>query len=64
MQVQSKCQLDYYFVIDFRLREEGKERNIYFVVPLIYEFIGWFQDVLWPGIEPATLVYWNDALTN
>ena len=43
----------------------GRERERHqFVVPLIYSFIGWFLYVPWLGIEPATLVYWDDALTN
>ena len=42
-------------------RERGKER---FVIPLIYAFIGWFLYVSWPGIEPTTLAYRDDALTN
>ena len=30
----------------------------------IYAFIGWFLHVPWSGIEPSTLVYQDDALTN
>ena len=41
----------------------GRERAR-FVVPLIYAFIGCFLCVLYVGIKPATLVYWDDALTN
>ena len=33
-----------------------------FVASLIYAFVGWFLP--WPGIEPTTSVYWDDALTN
>ena len=41
-----------------------KERDHRFVVPLIYAFIGWLLYVPWLGIEPATLVYSDNALTN
>ena len=37
-----------------------KERNSDFVVSLIYAFIGWFS----LGIELATLLYLDNALTN
>ena len=55
--------------IDFREKEEGRETHTHththwFVVPLIYAFMGWFLYVPWPGIEPATLAYWDDTLTN
>ena len=30
----------------------------------MYAFIGWFLYVLWLGIGPTTLAYWDDALTN
>ena len=39
------------------------ERDIDFIVPLSYAFIGWFLNVPWPGIELATLVYPDDTLT-
>ena len=35
-----------------------------FVVPLICAFIGCFLYVPWPRIEPATLAYWDNTLTN
>ena len=35
-----------------------------FVDLLIYAFVGCFLYVPWPGIEPATLVYQDDVLTN
>ena len=35
-----------------------------FVVPLSYPVIGCFLYVRWPEIEPTTLVYGDDALTN
>ena len=34
-----------------------------FVVPLIYAFTGCFLYVSWLGIEPATLVYGDNAIT-
>ena len=37
--------------------------RLIFVVQLIYAFIGWPFYVLWPGIKPAILAYWDDALT-
>ena len=49
--------------IDFREREEGREKH-QFVVPLSYAFIGWFLYVPWSKIEPATFLYWDNALTN
>ena len=39
-----------------------RERE-WFVVPPIYAFSGCFLYVPWQGIEPATLVYPDDALT-
>lgn len=44
-------------------REEGREKY-WFAVPLIYIFISWSLRVPWPRIEPATLAYPDDALTN
>ena len=40
----------------------GRETSIF--VPLIYEFVGWFSYVPWPGAEPAILMYEDRALTN
>lgn len=46
-------------------REEGERKRVtLIVVTLIYEFIGWFLYVLWPGLKPANLVYLDKALTN
>ena len=45
--------------IDFRKRKKHQ-----FVVPLIYAFIDWFLYVPWLGMEPATLAYPDDAVTN
>ena len=42
-----------------RLREKYR-----FVVLLFHSFIGCFLYVPWPRIKPATLAYWDDALTN
>ena len=49
-----------YLAIYFE-RERERER---FVVPFISAFIGWFLYVHWPGIEPATLAYGDNALIN
>ena len=43
---------------------EGEREKHRFVVPFIYAFMGCFLHVPWPGIEPAILAYWDDALTN
>ena len=50
----------------FILEREGETERVrhQFVVSLIYAFIGWFLYVSWPEIEPETLVYWGDTLTN
>ena len=45
-------------------RKGGERERHWFVVPLVYAFIGWFFYVPWPRIEPITLVYWDDTLTN
>ena len=51
--------------IDFREREGKREKQkLQFVVPLIDTLIGWFLYMAWLGIEPTTLEYWDDALTN
>ena len=44
-------------------REWEREKH-WFVVPLIYSFVGWFLYVPWPGIEPTTVAHWDNALTN
>ena len=50
---------------DGRWRRGGGETDRHrFVVPLVYVFIGCFLYVPWPGIEPVTLAYGDDALTN
>ena len=43
--------------------ESERERDHSLSVSLTYTFIGWFLYVPWPGIEPATMVYWEDAPT-
>ena len=48
--------------IDFRERE--RERKTSIAVPLIYAFIGCFLYVSWLGIEPATMAYGDNSLTN
>ena len=45
-------------------RERVRQRNIDLLFPLFIAFIGWFLCVPWPGIEPATLEYQDDALIN
>ena len=43
----------------------GRERRKHWsVVPLIYAFTSWFLYVPSLGIEPTTLVYWDNAPTN
>ena len=51
--------LNFLFINWFLEREKHQ-----FVILLIYAFIGWCLHVPWLGIEPTTLVYWEDALTN
>ena len=53
----------YLFLIDFRERKGDGEKKNQSVVPSIYAFIGWFLYVLWSGMEPSTLAYWDEALT-
>ena len=49
----------------FLEREKGGERERHqYAVPPIHAFIGWFLYVLWLGIQPTTLVHWDDALTH
>ena len=31
---------------------------------LVNPFIGWFLYVSWPGVEPTTFVYWDNAPTH
>ena len=58
-----------YWLIDWLEKEREtetemqKERN-WFVFPFIYAFIVWFWYVPWLRIEPATLVYGDDAPTS
>ena len=40
------------------------ERETSIVAALIYTFIGWLLHVPWLGIEPATLVFQDDAPTH
>ena len=43
----------------------GRKRDMDFLFHLfIHSFIGWFLCVPWPGIKPATLIYWDDALSD
>ena len=48
----------------FRERERERREKHWFVVSLIYAFIDCFLYVSWQGIELATLVCWDDTLTN
>ena len=48
-----------FLFIDFRERKKH-----WLVVPLIYAVTGCFLYVPWPEIEPTTLMYWNNAVTN
>lgn len=45
-----------------REREREGKRDQF--VPIIYTFSGWFLYVLWPGIEPTTLEYRDDDISN
>ena len=51
-------------LIDFRETVEGRGRERNNDLLLIYAFIGCFLYVPRLGIEPVTLAYWDDALTN
>ena len=62
-QCSSRARTPFYFLIDLRKCEEGREKHG-FVFPLIYAFISWFSYVPWPGIKPATTEYQDDAQTN
>ena len=53
-----------FLFLNFYLLILRKREKHWFVVPLIYAFIGWLPYVPWPGIKPATLMYQDDALTN
>ena len=55
--------LFYWFFLK-RKESKGEIEKHWLMVPLIYAFIGWFFHVPWLGIEPSTLVYRDDALTN
>ena len=46
----------------FSLKNLGKKMHIIHS-KIQYAFIGWFLYAPWPGIEPAALMYWVDALT-
>ena len=55
----------FFYLLIFRESELASEWERHrFVGPLIYAFIGWFLYVPWLGIEPATLGYGDDSLTN
>ena len=47
-----------------RERERERERETLICCSTYFAFIRWFLYVPWPGIEPATLAYWDDVLTN
>ena len=49
-------------ILEWQRRWEREKH--WFVVSLIYAFIGWFLYMPWPGIEPTTLEYQDDAPTN
>ena len=54
----------FFFFSSKLIWEREREREVNFIVPLIYIFIGWFLYVPWPKIKPATLAYQGDVLTN
>ena len=66
LSIETQKFLFFYLLIqEWGKRETDKEREKHqFVVPLIYAFIGWYLYVPWPVIQPATLVYWDNALTD
>ena len=43
---------------------KGDREKHWFVVPLIYAFVGWFLYVPWLEMELATLVYGDNVLSN
>ena len=47
-----------------REMERDTKGDMDFIVLLMYAFIGCFLYMLSPKIEPTTLAYWEDALTN
>ena len=52
-----------FLFIDFREREEGRERETW-ICCSTYVFTGWFLCVSWLGIKPTTLTYWDNTLPN
>ena len=50
----------FFFNFYWLILERRTDRH-WFVVLVIYAFIGWFLCVPWLGIEPATLVYRDDT---
>ena len=60
-----QCNKVHFHLIFYLLILEGKgEKETSICFPLIYTFIGCFLYVPWPGIEPASVVYSDNALTN
>ena len=53
----------FFKLLIFRKRKGEREKQ-QFAPPLTYVFIGCFLCVPSPGTQPATLVSWDDALTN
>lgn len=45
-------------------RQTVIETETYICFSNVYAFIGWFPNVPWKGIEPATLTYQESTLTN
>ena len=63
IKIQNKIKKWFIWEIDKLLLIWERDRH-WFVFPLIYVFIGWLFYMSWLGIEPATLAYWDNALTN
>ena len=59
----SKFQIIFYSFLNWFYRERGREKH-WFVIPLIYAFMGCFLYVPWLGIESTTLLYQDDTLTS
>ena len=51
-------------ILERQERKGGRGERRWFIVPLIYAFIGWFLYVPWLGLEPATSAHRDDTLTN
>ena len=61
-EAQSSFMFDFNLYL-FILERREREKHL-FVVPLFHMFIGCFLYGPCLGIEPTTLVYWDDALNN